>query len=163
MAPFGDYPYDDLGVFELDTFSWDKDLLAVSLTSKYTALPREYQHATGQDFWKDLRNTVLACCPGSSKAPCLADLDCDLYFNLGTELSAAMFERCALKVKEAVEQRAVQVWLRPGVPTLFSMVTKKLMTRGSLVASLMEFQHKYGYHASKQITAQYSPCLKLEA
>lgn len=145
----------------IDTCSYGNDLLVVRLRSEYTTLPKEYQRATGQDFWEDLRKTVLPCCPELSKRHPSLNIDRNLCFTLGRQ-SAASLGKYALKVKEAVEQRAVHVWLRPGVPSLFALVTEELTTQGKLVASLMEFQRKYGYHASKQIIAQHSQCLKLE-
>ena len=105
-----------------------------------------------------MRLTVLAACPGSEARPHLPDLDYDLYFALGTE-DGATFEQSAVNVKHALELRARQVWLRPGVPKLHSMVIQYLSNRANLVMSLLEFQQKYGYSETRQLVEQFKICL----
>ena len=154
------FPYDNGGVFELDTLNWDKDILTVDLALDYTRLPTEYSQATGQIFWDEVRLTVLAACPESKQSPHLPDLDYDMHFALGAK-DDATFQRIAVKVKQALEQKARQVWLRPGVPHLHAMVTQYLSKRENLVMSLLEFQRKHGYSETRQLVDQFRTCLSL--
>lgn len=149
------YPYDSGGVFELHTLSWDKDVLALDLGYNHGLLPAAYKYATGQSFWDEVRRTVVTACPGCTECPRIADLDYDLYFALG----AQDFDQKAIKVKEFLEQRAQQTWLRPGVPKLFSVVLKCLNSRANLVTSLVEFQQRHGYANTRQVVDQFSDCL----
>lgn len=153
------YPYNDGGVFELNTLAWDKDVLVVDLGSDHARLPTAYEHATGQSFWTEVRRTVLTACPGFKERPHIAELDHDLYFALGTKDDAS-FQRQAIKVKEVLEQRAK--WLRPGVPKLNSMVISFLNSRANLVMSLLEHQRRKGYSDTRQLVDQFSDCLLSE-
>lgn len=158
--PFWRYLYNAGGVFELHAFPWDKDVLVVDLGLANAWLPTAYEHATGQSFWAEVRCSVLTACAGS-KEHSIADLDHDLYFALDAKDDAS-FEQQATKVKEILEQRAKQIWLRPGVPTLNSMVILFLKTRANLVMSLLEYQQKRGYSDTKQLVDQFSDCLLLQ-
>jgi len=160
MRFWRDYPYDNGGVFELKTLPWDKDVLVVDLGFDHLRLPAAFEHATGQSFWAEVRQTVLTACPGSKERPHIADLDHDLYFALSTKDDAS-FERQAVKVKEILEQRAKQKWLRPGVPKLNSMVISFLNSRANLAMSLLEYQRKKGYSDTRQLVDQFSDCLLL--
>ena len=159
IMPFWrEYPYSEGGVFELESLPWDKDILAVELGSDHGRLPKEYHHATGQIFREDVRRTVLTACPGAKQCPRLPDLDYDLYFALGTENDAA-FNSQATRMKEILERRAEQVWLRPGVPKLHCMVTKYLSSRANLVMSLLEIQQKHGYADTRHLVEQSMDCI----
>lgn len=158
MPYYRDYPYNDKGVFELDTLYWTEDVLVIDLGGDHHRLPSEYEHATGQSFWEEVRRTVLTACPGSRETSSVPDLDYDLYFALGTQ-NDATFERQAVKVKETLERDAEQVWLRPGVPKLHSIVRKYVSRRANLVMSLLEFQQKYGYADTRQLVEQFSDCI----
>ena len=161
MPRWREYPYAVGGVFTLHTLHWDKDLLVVDLGCDHRGLPNVYEHATGQNFWQEVRRTVLEACPGSKERPHLPDLDYDLYFALGT-MNDVAFRSQAVKVKEVLEQRAQQVWLRPGVFKLHSMLTKYLGSRANLVMSLLEFQHKRGYNDTRHLVEQFSDCILLQ-
>lgn len=150
MSSWRGYPCGGGGVFDLYTLTWDKGVLVVDLGYDHARLPTAYEHATGQSFWAEVRHSVLTACAGSKERPRIADLDHDLYFALGTK-DEASFERQAIKVKEILEQRAKQIWLRPGVPTLNSMVISFLDSRANLVMSLLEYQRKKGYSDTRQL------------
>jgi hypothetical protein len=158
MPSWREYPYGAGGVFELDTLTWDKDVLVIDLGRDHTRLPTAYEHATGQSFWGEVRRSVLTACAGSKERPHIADRDYDLYFALGTKDDAS-FERQAIKVKEVLEQRAKQIWLRPGVPKLNSLVISFLSSRANLVMSLLEYQRKNGYSDTRQLVDQFSKYL----
>ncbi len=160
MRFWRDYPYDNGGVFELTTLTWDKDVLVVDLGFDHLRLPEAFEHATGQSFWAEVRQTVLTVCPQSKERSHIAELDHDLYFALSTEDDAS-FERQAVKVKEILEQRAKQKWLRPGVPKLKSMVISFLNSRANLAMSLLEYQRKKGYSDTRQLVEQFGDCLLL--
>ncbi len=133
----------------------------VDLGPDHARLPIAYEHATGQSFWAEVRHTVLTACAGSKERPRIADLDHDLYFALATN-DYASFERQAIKVKDVLEQRAEQIWLRPGVPKLNSLVKSFLNSRASLVMSLLEYQRQKGYSDTRQLVDQFSDCLLLQ-
>ncbi len=153
-------PYNAGEVFDLHTLYWDKNVLVVDLGRDHARLPTAYEHATGRSFWAEVRHTVLTACEGSKERPHIAELDYGLYFALGTKDDAS-FERQAIKVKEILEQQAMQIWLRPGIPKLNSMVMSFLNSRANLVMSLLEYQRKKGYSDTRQLVDQFSDCLLL--
>ena len=148
-----EYPSD--GVFEVTTFSWDKDELAVDVLSDYRRLPVEYNHATRQNFWDEVCSTVLTACPGCTRTRYLFPDEYALYFKLGS-MDGETRVQTAIRVKELLDQRAQQIWVRPGVPRLFSMVLKCLSSRGNLVTSLMEFQQRHGLTETRQVVDEFS-------
>ena len=152
------YPYNLQGVFQLSFLPWDKDLLAMDLSVDHLGLVREYEKTTDTSFWDDVRKTIMKACPGSKEHPYIADLDHQLYFAFKCK-NAADFHKSACKVKQMLEKRAEKVYLRPGVPKLYTITKNHLKNKTNLIMSLLEFQEKYGYQQTKELVAQYGDVL----
>ena len=71
-------------VFRSHIPHWDRNVLVVDLACDHARLPTDYEYATGQSFWAEVRHTVLTACAWSRERPHIADLDHDLYFALAT-------------------------------------------------------------------------------
>lgn len=149
-----EYPYNLQGVFQLSNLPWDKDVLAMNLCFDHFDLDRVYEKTTDTSFWDDVRRTIMKACPRSEEQPYIADLDYDLYFALKCK-NAADFHTKACKVKQMLEQRAEKVYLRPGVPKLYTITKNYLKNKTNLVMSLIEFQEKYGYKQTRELVVQY--------
>lgn len=148
-------------VFELDDMTWTSrsryGILGIDICHGYTKLPQEFAFATGHNFWQDVCNTVLACCPGAQRACArYGDICFDLVVKLGSNLDNNTYNQLAKQVKDALEKKAQQVYLRPGVARLQTMVTAYLADRKSMALALIEFQQQQGYHETKQFLTQYN-------
>lgn len=152
------YPYNSQGTFQLRTFPWGKDVLVIDLTYDHFCLDRAFEKATEANFWDDVRYTVMTACPSCEEHPHIPDLDHDLYFELKCS-DEKDFEQQACKIKEILEQRAEKVYLRPGVPKLYTITKNYLKNKTNLVLSLIEFQEKYGYQQTKELVDQYEDVL----
>ena len=146
--------------FIVNTLGFDDSVLTVSLGVSGDLVPREFELASGESFWREVLQTVLDTCPGSERSRrCYSELDNDLYINLPKGLDEQATDYLLRKTSEALEIKAKTRWLHPGVPALSVLVRKHLLDRKALLEGFVEFQHKYGYKETKQLLEQYSDVL----
>lgn len=140
------------------------DLILIRLNYDCRTLSRDFSEARGKTFWKEVDDAVLSLCPGSEKARyCMGSEDSwgETWIRPGppetntykphTLLGAEIFEQQCERVKNTLETRAEQRWLRPRVPALLVMVKKYLNNKKHLLASTIEFQRCHGYAATKTV------------
>ena len=146
--------------FIVNTLGFDDSVLTVSLSFSGDLVPREFELASGGNFWEEVVQTILNTCPGSERSRgCYSDLDEDLYIDLPKGLNHKATDDILTKTSEALEVRAKTRWLRPGVPTMSILVRKHLLDRKALMEGLVEFQGRHGYTKTKQLLEQYNDTL----
>lgn len=124
------------------------DLIHIRLNYDYWTLPQDFRDATGTTFWKVVDDAVLSLFPGSEviqycmgpdEEPCgetwIRPGPPEIITNKDTLLGIDTLEQQCELVKNTLETRAEQRWLRPGVPALLVMVKKYFQNKKHLVAS----------------------------
>jgi len=158
--------YHQEGVFSVTLMY--HDVIHIRLNYDYSTLPHDFREATGTTFWKEVDGAVLSLFPGSKKTHYCMGSDGDpcgeTWIRPGppetitykdTLLGVDTLEQQCERVKNTLETRAEQRWLRPGVPALLVMVKKYLKNKKHLVTSTIEFQRCHGYAATKTVINQF--------
>lgn len=142
--------------FAVNTLGFDDSVLTVNLSCSGHLVPREFELASGGNFWQEVVVTVLG-----SERSCghYSDLDDDLCMILPTGFNHKATEDLLQQLSAALESKAQTRWLRPGVPKLSILVRRHLLDRKALLEGIVEFQHKHGYKETKQLLDQYSDAL----
>ena len=149
--------------FAVNTLGFRDSVLTINLSCSGHLVPREFELASGENFWQEVVETVLDICPGSERS-CghYLDLDDDLCMILPTDLNHKATEDLLQQLSAALESKAQTRWLRPGVPKLSILVRRHLLDRKALLEGIVGFQHKHGYKETKQLLDQYSDALLCE-
>ena len=140
--------------------------LNISLKYSNLSLAKDFELATGACLWEEVESLVTEAIPDSAVVYHCLGGDHDPWGETFIALPLSKFlkeslsyvrqkEKYIKQVEQLLEQEAQRRWLRPGVPSLYTLVKASLKSKEYLVTSVIEYQRQFGYDSTTFFFGQF--------